>query len=134
MNYDQEWCLRFYDYKFMVQFFCRLVEEEEISCEVKAEFKEKTKVHDTYSQRTFHINSLLCIITLVFFPVHWISFLQESNKLQKTIKGHEEEIQRLKEAIEFRDNFLAVSWWFTIHLYCSLCHLDGMIQTTFIHT
>lgn len=52
----------------------RLVEEEEISCEVKAEFKEKTK---------------------------------ESNKLQKTIKGHEEEIQRLKEAIEFRDNFLA---------------------------
>lgn len=52
----------------------RLVEEEEISCEVKAEFKEKTK---------------------------------ENSKLQKTIKGQEEEIQRLKEAIEFRDNFLA---------------------------
>ncbi|XP_015761384.1 PREDICTED: leucine-rich repeat flightless-interacting protein 2-like [Acropora digitifera] len=52
----------------------RLVEEEEISSEVKAEFKEKTK---------------------------------ENNKLEKAIKGHEEEIQRLKEAIEFRDNFLA---------------------------
>jgi len=34
---------------------------------------------------------------------------QENNKLEKAIKGHEEEIQRLKEAIEFRDNFLAVS-------------------------
>lgn len=52
----------------------RLVEEEEISGEVKAEFKEKTK---------------------------------ENSKLQKTIKGHEEEIKKLKEAIEFRDNFLA---------------------------
>lgn len=52
----------------------RLVEEEEISSEVKAEFKEKTK---------------------------------ENNKLEKAIKEHEEEIQRLKEAIEFRDNFLA---------------------------
>ncbi|XP_078378548.1 leucine-rich repeat flightless-interacting protein 2-like isoform X2 [Oculina patagonica] len=52
----------------------RLAEEEEISSEVKAEFKEKTK---------------------------------ECSKLQKTIKGNEEEMTRLKEAIEFRDNFLA---------------------------
>lgn len=35
---------------------------------------------------------------------------QENSKLQKTIKGHEEEIKKLKEAIEFRDNFLAVSF------------------------
>lgn len=52
----------------------RLAEEEEISGEVKAEFKEKTK---------------------------------ECSKYQKTIKGNEEEIKRLNEAIEFRDNFLA---------------------------
>ncbi|KAJ7375720.1 LRR domain binding, partial [Desmophyllum pertusum] len=52
----------------------RLAEEEEISSEVKAEFKEKTK---------------------------------ECSKFQKAIKGNEEEIKRLKEAIEFRDNFLA---------------------------
>lgn len=52
----------------------RLVEEEEISSEVKAEFKEKTR---------------------------------ENSKLEKTIKGHEAEIQQLKEAIEFRDNFLS---------------------------
>lgn len=72
--------------KFIPQFFFRLVEEEEISCEVKAEFKEKTK---------------------------------ENSKLQKTIKGQEEEIQRLKEAIEFRDNFLAVSLCHHINLQCS---------------
>lgn len=52
----------------------RLVEEEEISGEVKAEFKEKAK---------------------------------ECNRFEKTIKSKEEEIQQLKEAIEFRDNFLA---------------------------
>lgn len=52
----------------------RLVEEEEISGEVRAEFKEKTK---------------------------------ECSRFEKTIKSNEEEIQRLKEAIEFRDNFLA---------------------------
>lgn len=52
----------------------RLVEEEEISGEVRAEFKEKTK---------------------------------ECSRFEKTIKSSEEEIQRLKEAIEFRDNFLA---------------------------
>lgn len=52
----------------------RLAEEEEISSEVKAEFKEKTK---------------------------------ECSKYQKTIKGNEEEIKRLNDAIEFRDNFLA---------------------------
>ncbi|XP_058946875.1 leucine-rich repeat flightless-interacting protein 2-like isoform X2 [Pocillopora verrucosa] len=52
----------------------RLVEEEEISGEVKAEFKEKAK---------------------------------ECSRFEKTIKSKEEEIQQLKEAIEFRDNFLA---------------------------
>ncbi|PFX25099.1 Leucine-rich repeat flightless-interacting protein 2 [Stylophora pistillata] len=52
----------------------RLVEEEEISGEVRAECKEKTK---------------------------------ECSRFEKTIKSSEEEIQRLKEAIEFRDNFLA---------------------------
>lgn len=51
----------------------RLVEEEEISGEVKAEFKEKAK---------------------------------ECSRFEKTIKSKEEEIQQLKEAIEFRDNFL----------------------------
>lgn len=52
----------------------RLVEEEEISGEVKAEFKEKAK---------------------------------ECSRFEKTIKSKEEEIKQLKEAIEFRDNFLA---------------------------
>ena len=34
--------------------------------------------------------------------------LQECAKLQKSLSGHEEEINQLKEAIELRDNFLAV--------------------------
>lgn len=33
---------------------------------------------------------------------------QECSRFEKTIKSKEEEIQQLKEAIEFRDNFLAV--------------------------
>ena len=47
----------------------------------------------------------------VCYDVHF----QENSKLQKTIKGHEEEIKKLKEAIEFRDNFLAVSHVLTYH-------------------
>ena len=47
----------------------------------------------------------------VCYGVHF----QENSKLQKTIKGHEEEIKKLKEAIEFRDNFLAVSHVLTYH-------------------
>ena len=38
-----------------------------------------------------------------------VLFFQECSKYQKTIKGNEEEIKRLNDAIEFRDNFLAVS-------------------------
>ena len=38
---------------------------------------------------------------------------QECSRFEKTIKSKEEEIQQLKEAIEFRDNFLAVrSLWY----------------------
>jgi len=39
----------------------------------------------------------------------FILFVQECSKYQKTIRGNEEEIKRLNDAIEFRDNFLAVS-------------------------
>ena len=45
---------------------------------------------------------------------------QENSKLQKTIKGHEEEIKKLKEAIEFRDNFLAVSFVLVNLSFCQL--------------
>ena len=99
--------------KFIVQFCFRLVEEEEISCEVKAEFKEKTKVWQL--QLNFHIMLTNSLLTLTCPIWH---FLQENSKLQKTIKGQEEEIQRLKEAIEFRDNFLAVSLSCNINLEC----------------
>ena len=99
--------------KFIPQFCFRLVEEEEISGEVKAEFKEKTKVRQL--QLNFHMKtkSLLILTCPIWY------FLQENSKLQKTIKGHEEEIQRLKEAIEFRDNFLAVSLCHHTNLQCS---------------
>ncbi|XP_032241161.1 leucine-rich repeat flightless-interacting protein 2 [Nematostella vectensis] len=52
----------------------RLSEEEEISCEVKVELKDKTR---------------------------------EAEKYQRQIKDNESEIQRLKDAIEYRDNWLA---------------------------
>ena len=49
---------------------------------------------------------------------------QENSKLQKTIKGHEEEIKKLTEAIEFRDNFLTVSY---VLVYLSFCQLNTQL-------
>ncbi|XP_031557993.1 leucine-rich repeat flightless-interacting protein 2-like [Actinia tenebrosa] len=52
----------------------RMAEEEEISCEIKNELKDKTK---------------------------------ECDRHLRTIKERDEQIQRLKDAIEFRDNWLS---------------------------